>query len=290
MQESLQRQYNYRGDYLIRYIKDRVYRKNKNLLMIFTGETGSGKSYSALRLAEQINQNFTVDNVVFTVEDFIDAVDTARKGDVILFDELGIGAYRRNWYTMQNKALNYVAQLFRFKNLIVLSTSPFKKLVDTGLISLYHLQAETVKIFPEKQLCECKIFRLQYNEVMDKMYRHYLKVRTQNGVFALSRFYFKHPSKELAEKYEQKKKQYWKQIRDELRAEFEEKKNKKGGRINYDEIVDEVYKNYKVYLTKWGKRTIISYKDIAADFDISYHSAQKVKVKVERMLRKQGLL
>ncbi|EQD60470.1 hypothetical protein B2A_03672, partial [mine drainage metagenome] len=43
-----------------------------NLIALFIGDTGSGKSYSAIRLAERVDPNFSVARIVFTVKEFLD--------------------------------------------------------------------------------------------------------------------------------------------------------------------------------------------------------------------------
>jgi ABC-type dipeptide/oligopeptide/nickel transport system ATPase component len=45
-------------NYIIESVKRRINHQNKNWLAIICGETGSGKSYSALRLAEMIESFF----------------------------------------------------------------------------------------------------------------------------------------------------------------------------------------------------------------------------------------
>ena len=51
--------------YLINYLLKRVYEKDKNNIMIVTGETGSGKSYFAMSLAETLSpKRFTI-NIQF---------------------------------------------------------------------------------------------------------------------------------------------------------------------------------------------------------------------------------
>lgn len=59
------------GEKIIERIKRRLNKHNKNRFCIITGEIGSGKSYSALSLAEKIDPELSIDKVVFTVEEFM---------------------------------------------------------------------------------------------------------------------------------------------------------------------------------------------------------------------------
>jgi len=58
-------------DPLTRYVKRRLYEYNKNWLAIICGETGSGKSYSALKIAETVDPTFSPERIVFSSEQFV---------------------------------------------------------------------------------------------------------------------------------------------------------------------------------------------------------------------------
>ena len=61
--------------WLLQWIRNRI-KKNRNLIALFIGDTGSGKSYSSIRLAETIDPGFSVDRIVFTVEDFMKLINS----------------------------------------------------------------------------------------------------------------------------------------------------------------------------------------------------------------------
>jgi len=56
---------------IIDEVTRRIHRQNKNWLAIVCGETGGGKSYSALTIAEVIDPEFSIDRVVFSAEEFM---------------------------------------------------------------------------------------------------------------------------------------------------------------------------------------------------------------------------
>ena len=60
--------------WLLQWIRNRI-KKNRNLIALFIGDTGSGKSLSSIRLAERVDPNFNVDRIVFTVDDFLALVN-----------------------------------------------------------------------------------------------------------------------------------------------------------------------------------------------------------------------
>jgi|Deesub1362A_J573_1020465.scaffolds.fasta_scaffold00023_155 hypothetical protein len=266
---------------LIDHIRERL-RHNKNFMMNISGETGSGKSYSALRIAELIDPGFNAERIVFTPEDYINAIEAARKRECIIFDEAGVGIPNREWYSITNRLVNYTSQIFRFKNLVVIYTSPFSKFIDSSLVKLLHAYAETVGIDYKNNLCHLKVFRLQYNERAGKLYYHYLTLREPGGMLKrIVRVRVSRPSPELVREYEAKKKRYFKTLLKDAQEIIEEAKRreeekKRLGRIDYEEICDKVVADLDKYTRSWGKRKIIDTKRIEADFNISYGAARKV--------------
>ncbi|MDS0257732.1 hypothetical protein ApAK_08680 [Thermoplasmatales archaeon AK] len=70
--------------WLLQWFQHRI-RKNRNVIALFVGDTGSGKSLSAIRLAERVDPSFGVDRVVFTVKDFLALVNSGLSpGSVIV--------------------------------------------------------------------------------------------------------------------------------------------------------------------------------------------------------------
>jgi len=149
---------------------------NKNLLIIICGPTGSGKSFTAMTLAKIIDHDFNVkERVVFTVEQFMELLNSGKlkRGSVVIWDEAGVGIPAREWYTISNKAINYVLQTFRHMNLCVIFTTPSFDYIDKQTRLLFHVYIETVKIDTHNNRVVCKIMENQFNPAMGKEYRKY---------------------------------------------------------------------------------------------------------------------
>ena len=66
----------------LKYLLDIVYndvRKDYDAFIIMSGREGFGKSTLAMQIAKYLDPNFSVDSVVFTADQFIDAVVEGRK-------------------------------------------------------------------------------------------------------------------------------------------------------------------------------------------------------------------
>ncbi|MHA1285863.1 MAG: hypothetical protein ACTSPB_00540 [Candidatus Thorarchaeota archaeon] len=115
--------------------------KNQNFVGMFIGGTGSGKSYSALAVAEDFKrEDFNIEMVVFTPKDFLDLINsnTIKSTDLVIWDEAGVGVPRREWYAIQNKAISYTLQVFRRDNINLIMTTPNVAFIDKNVMSVMH--------------------------------------------------------------------------------------------------------------------------------------------------------
>ena len=174
-------------DKWVRYIKWRV-RKNKNFLGVFIGQTGSGKSYGALSLADILSDGkLPKENICFTGKEFIKrlrtglADGTLKKGDVIVWDEAGVDLNSKQWMAATHRAINIVMQIFRKENIVVLFTVPFLSFIDSDTRKLIHTCFRTKRIdFTTKELVTSPI-NLQPNQMSGKIYTHNLKAKVPVG-------------------------------------------------------------------------------------------------------------
>lgn len=261
--------------YWITYIKRRI-KKNKNFLGFISGQTGSGKSYCSLRIAQDIDPDFSIDHVVFRSTELMDLINSGRlkSGAVIIFEEMGVDANNKNWQSTTNKMLNYLMQTFRHKNYIMIMNSPMMDFVDAGLRKLFHAELQTIGIDLSKNEVKLKPHLLQYNPRNKKWYYKRLKVTTNQGKFPISVWRVGKPSKPLLKDYEAKKRVYTdalnKQISDEL-----QQANKKG----------------KPKLTQVQEDTIQKLKDKMIPKDIALEQGRSVKAVYEtiKQTKKKGV-
>lgn len=223
---------------LIQYVKDRVQNKNKNFLMLFVGATGSGKSYSALRLAEMLDDTFTIERVCFKAKDFMNCINdlVARsekgeviKGKVVMWDEFGVEHNAREFMTISNRVINYFFQTSRHLNLIVIMTVPLLSFIDSSTRKLSHGIAEMQGINSHDKTATVKVKMLQTNVMTGKEYPKYLRYRRKNKTFVSKKLKFNLPSPEIRGAYEIKKKAFTTQLNKDIMNKLlksEEKDNK----------------------------------------------------------------
>ena len=190
--------------WLLQWIRNRI-KKNRNLIALFIGDTGSGKSYSSIRLAETIDPAFSVDRIVFTVEDFMKLINSGLpKGSVIIFDDAGLGINARLWQEASAIVFGMVTQGFRYKQIILFITVPDDTFIERQSRRLVHIRFESTDVQglmkpklisrntfdPEHPLAKYPIIRRGIKKITIKLIK------------------FQMPSKEIVEPYEIKKNEY----------------------------------------------------------------------------------
>ena len=102
------------GPYFSNEIRRRIHQQ-KPSNVIFCGEPGVSKTYTATALARYVQPNFTDDQITYTYTHFMELMIKLPEGYVILFDEPEYAMGHRDWYKDINKALVATTRSGRFK-------------------------------------------------------------------------------------------------------------------------------------------------------------------------------
>lgn len=212
----------------VRYIKQRV-RQNKNALLFISGPTGSGKSYSCLRIAEELDPDFNIDRVVFSTLELMELINsgTLKKGSVIVNEELGVSASHKNWMSQINKCLGFLTQTFRHRCFVLLMNSPYMDFVDATVRKLFHGELKTMSIDFKSNEVRLKPHLMQYNSRMRKFYYRYLQVITKEGTYPVTVWRVAKPSDKLLKEYEKKKTKFTTELNLKIIEELKKQDKKK---------------------------------------------------------------
>lgn len=277
---------------VIDLISRRINKLNKNWLGIVTGETGSGKSYSALRVAEVVDPEFNVDRVVFTSEEFMKLLNSGKlhKGNMIIWDEAGVGMAAREWYSISNKVISYTLQTFRRENLGVMFTTPSFDFVDSQARKLFHGYMETMGINRRKKHVVVKYLMIQNNPKEGKLYMKYPRMKYNGKRRTIMRVEIGKPSVKLVHAYEKKKKLFsdkLKKTTEDTLTDVKERKKSKMKTNTLDDIVKKVMKNITYYTKTNSKRNSIDKPLVMAEFNIGRLVAAKVSSLIEAKKKKK---
>lgn len=229
-------------DDFVKYVHQRIYQQNKNFVCFFSGPTGSGKTYSALRFSEKLDPNFDINNIVFTAEEFMNLlngkakdengnVKELKQGSVILWEEIQTSMGHMDYQSFVSKAINYVLTTFRHKNLILIVTAPYFSFINASTRKLFHAVFEVQGIDRARKVTKSKPLFLQINQRSGKIYFKYMRIARGNG-FApqIKRYNLGLPSKELLEAYEERKTEFTSGLNEEILEELEQRMADKSGK------------------------------------------------------------
>ena len=196
---------------MARNIWGRLHERNKNYIGVLLGETASGKSWAALRLAELVDPSFTIKrNLTFDSEGFLDLVGgIPTRGTAIIWDEGGIGMSARRWQERLVQAVGYVMQSFRFLNLAVFVTVPDPSWVDRIARGLFHTWLEMKRVAEKEGVSYARPYNIQQNPRLRKTYSKHPIEDTARGPLKIRGLRIRAPTRKLTNAYEAAKYDYF---------------------------------------------------------------------------------
>ena len=267
--------------WIIPWLQNRI-AENRNANLIFVGDTGSGKSYSAISLGEQVDTNFSADRIVFTAKDFVALINSdLPKGSVVIFDDAGLGIPAREWQGIAAKIFGKLLQGFRYKNLISLITVPDMSFIERQSRTLMHLYLEASDV--QGVMKPFRPFHPFRGD--DRLGFKYPTMAVGGRETQVKTASFVLPSKDMREAYETKKGEYMEKTNKEFQLELEyaevmQQKAQEEMRARIEKVLN--MKKEKEEQIKKRRRVIelreagYSIRDIASEVGMSIGWVQKV--------------
>lgn len=97
---------------------------DNDMILAYVGNEGTGKSTIALQTALTIDQNFSVNNIAFDIDEFLLIVQKAKQYDVVIFDEAVMGLYAKDGQKNTTVEIEKLLTTYRWKNLFVILCIP----------------------------------------------------------------------------------------------------------------------------------------------------------------------
>lgn len=262
----------------------RVHQWNQNFMGTIVGETGKGKSYAALRVAEALYPNFSIDDVAFTLEEFFSLVEEDREqGSVIVLDEAGVSASNRDWYDDAHQHLNYVLQTWRHQNRIALLTLPELDKLDPVARSRLHGYFEMVRINHDEQWSRAQYKNIKTNPRTGENYFRYPRLRWDGTKRKFKGLTFGLPSEDLREAYEAQKTEFTDSLnegaRDSVAPDEDEEEE-----YSPQQVVDEVEQRdaLDAYLEDSPGGQYINRDLLKVDYGLTENESKTVKSLLKR--------
>jgi len=276
----------------LEYVKRRI-ENNKNLVAVFNGDTGSGKSYAcikcALELSELLGTNFSIKkNLDFSFIKLLEKMKLPgndKPGTIFVMEEVGSfgsGASAREWQSQANKFFFSFMQTARSKNQVLLLNCPSFSYLEKGSRELVHFQFEALGINMKNKQSYFKPSAIQCNRKTGKLYFKYLRYYIDGVKHRYNKIHFGLPHKAILNSYEQEKAKFLEDLSARIRGEKEDKKNKNDRNRNDKIIIKKLLKSGNstkeiAELTDYSLRQIQRYKRELIENGILEKSPPKVK-------------
>lgn len=105
------------------FVKDKVLRKKMDFVICIDGRVGQGKSTFGTQIARYLDPTFNLDRIVFTPNQFIEALKIAKKGEAVVFDEAMLISSRSAMSEFNRAIVTMMAQI-RSKQLFIFFILP----------------------------------------------------------------------------------------------------------------------------------------------------------------------
>ena len=284
-----------KGFPLYEHIWSKLHFYNQNFLGIFTGEPGSGKTYAALNMAWALDRkwdgspNFDISKIVFSYEEFLFKCSILKKGEFLIWDEVGTALNPRDFYEKKNKLSSSIHQVFRMRNLGVLYTVPDISLIDKQIRILLNNEVVMQKVYPKKKVAVGRFYFIsKKNHFDDKLKLVLPSYLDSNGVRSkAANICFTLPPKELIQDYEFKKKNYVNYIFEEAKNQFRLDSVKKKAKVDLVEVRNKVLESISEYMLPSGQVDVFK---IATDFGVGVYSAKTISSYLKTGIKEKALI
>lgn len=301
------------------YVWERIKFKPLDFLCAFCGDRGSGKSTSALSMAELYDLPlhggdtfFNIDRVVFYPSNFLELVKkrkprSTKQSSFILWDETGLELSSKRWFSSQNFVISNTVQSMRFKRLAVLFTFPHFSLIDNQVRRLFQAYVENKKVLFQHRLSqamfriieadaytgEIALRRLEWAQAEEfKIYgRRFIFTLPLIRTYRVYDVFFQPPSQELYQLYEEKKEEAVKAWYERYTEELKQMESfilKSAGtkKEKLKEILQEVKSNLEKFLNVRG---LVSADKVMIEYGISQSGARTIASLINDEIRAEKI-
>jgi hypothetical protein len=261
-----------------------MHKENNNWMGAVVGDTGSGKSWAAVRLAEAVDPDFTAEQIAFSVEEFMELVidDSLGRGSMIVLEEASVEANAQEWWSKSNKVLRQVLDTWRNQNRGALFTLPAFKQLDKGARGRMSALIEMVEKNERENYTRAKYKYCQQNPDTGKIYKKYPMI---DGI-KYERLEFRPPSGPIREAYEERKSAYTSNLNEELLEELREEnaETEQPADLDAHDIAETIINEETIhsYVSENHGQQYIDRDLIELEFDVGRSKSKKAKKLLKR--------
>lgn len=282
---------------LVRQKWSRLNTQNEHWMCVIVGQEGMGKSYTAIKVGELIDPNFSADNVYFDPAQLLENLKEGNytAGDVWVLDEAGVGVGNRTWQDSGQKKLNQALQLVRSHNVGFVFTLPrlgeLDKQARGRLQTAIEIEQKKDGEYVKANWWESEIDRMGFSKGDGMWWAQ----PTIDG-HPVEAVKITPPSDDIIEPYEAEKQQFQEEFYDETIAELRgesQEDDEEDDELGPVEIANEIIaEGHEKYITQinGGAQQVLESDLIANDYDIGQGTAKRVKKEIKRQAGLEDVL
>jgi len=284
-------------------IHDMVHEKNFNFMAMVTGKHRTGKSLSAVNMADLLDPTFAPNleqRVVYTPSQFIETLNKIRDqniiGGAVVWDESGVGLGSRDFQTLVSRSINHSIQVMGYLRPIIYFVTLDMSFLDAQPRRLLHAVYQVSRT--SNKYSNIKPFFVDYNTWYGKTFRHYpiyvgkIDDHAYTPVYKIRNLKMTLPPDDLRGRYIEHSQQFKDITLQDVRSEvdvFDRDKAEEQNVISIEEVVNKVVKDPDLFKTPRSspKRIILQVDAIKHTFGLSQGKARAVKQLSEMKLREK---
>jgi len=275
--------------WLLRRVWDRINRDNEHFMASIVGREGSGKSYTAIKIANTIDPTFNSGRIIFDVKKLLEVLRDGdhEPGNLYVLDEAGVQFGRRTWQDRAQILANQALQLIRSHNLGLIFTLPRLSELDSQTLGRLQAILEITDKEPDEYVkVKWKFVDPDRVDSSGNVLKKYPR-RRQNGYLKrITRNTFAPPEcDEVVEAYEQRKSTFQEGVYEDTIEALEPEEEEEGEELKPNEVAAEIAQNgiQKVIAQhNQNNRHYINADLVRAEYDLTHRDARAVKSMLEQ--------
>lgn len=276
--ETLRRPHEQPVERVLRQCWDRLNVRNEHYVMAIVGEEGAGKSYTAAKISDEIDDEFSHEQIIFRAETFLQLLrdDEYREGGMYVVDEAGVSFGSRTWQDRAQVLANQALQLIRSHNVGLIFTLPILDELDSQTQGRLQAFYEIT----HKERDECVIGKWKWMDpdrsgMTGNIYKHYPRTDDGNRITSVG---FTPPRESIVEPYEERKAVFQKEKYDKAieQLQGDDQDEELTAKEIAEEIRDEGTSKYIKTINNGAKR-VFDRNRVEAEFEVGDRRSKQVK-------------
>ena len=276
--------------WILRRVWDRVNRQNEHFMGVIVGREGSGKSYTAIKIAESLDPTFDSDRIIFDVKTLLEVLRSGEHspGNFYVLDEAGVSFGRRTWQERSQVLANQALQLIRSHNLGLIFTLPRLSELDSQTEGRLQALVEIVDKVPDEYVdVKWKWVMPDRVDPSGNNLKKYPRRRENGHLKRITRNRFAPPdSSDVIQTYEERKSAFQERIYDETIEALSDDDEEEEERTPKDVATDIANGNVAKVVSEHGNtgEPYINAQLIRAEYGCSHADAKTVKSLLDKQI------